>query len=641
MTPQPLRRWLTSLLSVCPRAPHRRTPQRTPGRTPRRRCVLRIEQLEGRLAPATLVSASTVSFKEADGDTVTVKLSQNLLTAANANTAFSFDTGPGGVNGSNATPQQLQEIDLAALTPATGTHLGLTITVAKSATGNGLTDIGFIDAGSESLGAVSIAGDLGRINAGSIQSLTVQSMGDQFTLDSQGGNGSLQSAITGNVGMLTVKGDVDGERIVVAGTLGTVMIGGSLNGDATDLSGNIFSTLGTGMVTIGGSIVGSGGQASGEIATEGTLAGVTVDQSLIGGDGVASGQVFSVGNMGAVTIKGSVTGGTGNYSGAVSVSPDVVSGLNDPNATLAGVTIDGSLTGGGGTQSGQVFANGDITGVVTIQGSIQGGGGADSGEIFTNSSASTLAKGVTVGQSLIGGAGNFSGEIFSSGGILGTVLVKGNIQGGGGTAAGEIGADGTLKTVTVNGSITSGTAPGSGAIQAGLAIGTIMVGSNLTGTASDPVLISAVGPSRPTGLTDVAIQSLTVKGNVAFTNILAGFNLAGTGVNADAQIGTVSVGKNWSASNLIAGVGAGADGLFGTSDDAKLSGTGVEDVGAIVSTIASLTISGTATGAQGSHFGIEAEYIIAAKIDGVTESLSPSANDLIDLDSTLTLQEVA
>jgi hypothetical protein len=625
---QPLRRWFTSI------SPARRNSAR------RRSFGPQLELLEDRFAPATLVNPSTLTFKEADGDTVTVKLSQGLLTSANANTVFAFDTGPGGVNGSNATAQQLQEINLAALTPAAGTHLGLTVTVAKAATGNGLTNIGFIDASGENLGMVTIAGDLGRINAGSIQSLTVQSLGDQFTLNSQGGTGSLKSTITGNLGALSVKGDVDGEQIVVLGTLGAVTIGGSLNGDATDFSGNIFSLGGTGMVNIAGSIVGADGKASAEIATDGTIAGVMIGQSIIGGGGTASGEVFSVGNMGAVTVKGSVTGGAGSFSGSVTVSTDVVSGLNNPNATLAGVTIGGSLNGGGGKQSGQIFANGDFTGGVTIHGSIQGGAGDFSGEVITNSSASTLARGVTVGQSLNGSTGDFSGEIFSSGQILGPVLIKGTIQGGGGTAAGEIGARGVLKNVTVNGSILSGSGTSSGAIQAGLAIGTITVNGDLTGTASNPVLISAVGPARPAGLSDIAIQSLTVKGNVAFTNILAGYNLAGAGVNADAQIGTVAVGKNWTASSLIAGVAAGADGLFGTSDDVKLSGAGVEDVGAIVSTIGSLTITGTVAGAQGSHFGIEAEYIIAAKIGGAAKPLDPAANDLIALASTSTLQEV-
>src|SRR5437588_86904 len=100
MIRESLRRWFTFS------SPARRSTAR------HRRFAPRLELLESRLAPATLVNPTTITFKQTDGDTVTVKISQGLLTAANDNTVFAFDTGPGGVNGSNATPQQLQEINL-------------------------------------------------------------------------------------------------------------------------------------------------------------------------------------------------------------------------------------------------------------------------------------------------------------------------------------------------------------------------------------------------------------------------------------------------------------------------------------------------------------------------------------------------
>jgi len=77
-------------------------------------------------------------------------------------------------------------------------------------------------------------------------------------------------------------------------------------------------------------------------------------------------------------------------------------------------------------------------------------------------------------------------------------------------------------------------------------IGSLTVGS-LVGNATNPAVISAVGPANlaANATTDVAIGSVTVKGNATYGDILAGYNTntdngtmpLGTGVNANAQIG--------------------------------------------------------------------------------------------------------
>src|SRR5437588_12961822 len=69
---------------------------------------LRLEPLEGRDAPATLVSPFRVTYQDADGDHVTVTLSKPLLTPANVNGVFEFDVGA--VDGDNTTRQQLRTI---------------------------------------------------------------------------------------------------------------------------------------------------------------------------------------------------------------------------------------------------------------------------------------------------------------------------------------------------------------------------------------------------------------------------------------------------------------------------------------------------------------------------------------------------
>ena len=84
----------------------------------------------GGSVPATLVNASTLTYQDADGDTVTVKLSKPLLSAGNADNVFGFDTGK--VNGDNSLKQQLQHIDLGSFAAA-GNGTNITITAVRSA----------------------------------------------------------------------------------------------------------------------------------------------------------------------------------------------------------------------------------------------------------------------------------------------------------------------------------------------------------------------------------------------------------------------------------------------------------------------------------------------------------------------------
>lgn len=51
-------------------------------RTSSRRPFLRVEVLESRLAPATLISPTTLTYRDVDGNNVTVHLSKPLLTSA-------------------------------------------------------------------------------------------------------------------------------------------------------------------------------------------------------------------------------------------------------------------------------------------------------------------------------------------------------------------------------------------------------------------------------------------------------------------------------------------------------------------------------------------------------------------------------
>ncbi len=87
----------------------------------RRRSARPVETLESRVLLATLVSANKLTYQDADGDDVEVAFSKPILTPANVNTIFTFNSGT--VNGSNATKQQLLKINLVGAPGARGRRL--------------------------------------------------------------------------------------------------------------------------------------------------------------------------------------------------------------------------------------------------------------------------------------------------------------------------------------------------------------------------------------------------------------------------------------------------------------------------------------------------------------------------------------
>src|SRR5262245_30951417 len=170
----------------------------------RRKFRLELEQLEGRLAPATLVNPNTLTYRDVDGDAVTVTSSNPIFSAGTINNVFHFDTGT--VDGSNLTAQQLQLIDLTGVSAAQGTNLTIKAVRNKATHGNGQVNVGHIDATGIDLGQVQIVGDLGAIDAGDadtstpgLVSLSVRSIGRLGT-STQASGGDLQSDIVGKLG---------------------------------------------------------------------------------------------------------------------------------------------------------------------------------------------------------------------------------------------------------------------------------------------------------------------------------------------------------------------------------------------------------------------------------------------------------
>ncbi len=287
------------------------------------------------LGVAFAVNGKTATFTDVDGDFVTVKTTVGTLGLENFT---GFETG-------TFRKGQLQTLTLGA------GFAGAAITITAkpgSVGGNGFVNIGFIDATSVDLAAVTVAGDLGRIHAGTVggdvkvpalKSLTVQSIGLLGT-STQVSGGTLLSDIQGALGKLTVKGDLRGELSIsnVDGSLGGATIGGSIGG-ATSQAAGIFAAAGIGSVKVGGDI-----RAEGDtyIKTAGPLGTVAIGGSIVGqpnervhiegfGQRVAPTKGVDLG-IKSITVKGSVefttiaAGGVGSNAdasiGSISIGGD-------------------------------------------------------------------------------------------------------------------------------------------------------------------------------------------------------------------------------------------------------------------------------------------------------------------------------
>jgi hypothetical protein len=199
---------------------------------------------------------------------------------------------------------------------------------------------------------------------------------------------------------------------------------------------------------------------------------------------------------------------------------------------------------------------------------------------------------------------------FTVNGALGVLAVGGSVRG-------DVFATGRIGTVIIAGDLRGDA--GSTTLRTGLTMGSVKIGGDFTGAR-----ILATGLAAPlTAAKAVAIKSVTVVGDVVDSRILAGYTLGGP-QNAQVQIGTVKAKGNWVRSDAAAGVTTGADGFFGTLDDAAIAGGG-----AVASRIANIVIGGQAYGTFGGTdaFGFAAQQIGALRLGAVVFPLRKTGSD--------------
>jgi hypothetical protein len=447
----------------------------------------------------------------------------------------------------------------------------------------------------------------------------------------------------GDIGPVSVGRDVRGGTdhrcgyIDSAGKIGAIHIGGSLIGGSGGTCGSIFSLGETGPITIAHDMRGGTNFADGQIFSGAKLLAITIGGSLIGGAGDVSGMIFGAG-IGAVKIAGNVLGGTGPGSALIECP-----------GKLASVTIGGSLLAGPGSNSARIVSDDDM-GPVNIAGDMQGEA------IFSGfiECRGKLAS-VTIGGSLRGGSGRNSGVIFSKNDMgpvkIGLDLVGGSVSG----SSPQLDRSGFIETeagrivsVTIGGSVRAGidnttfgghllrnAAIAAGNDFTGHDIGAITVGDSVVGSVGvtgniTRVAFTARGQAAPTATKDVAIGKLTIGGRAERMSVLAGYASNLNTINGNAQIGTISIGGNLVASNLIAGVRDFNGDGFGNADDIII-GNLPNSIAKIAGTAVGGVVIGTP--ASGDRFAIESHRIGSLTINGFTVpvagsvSLSPLTGD--------------
>lgn len=476
----------------------------------------------------------------------------------------------------DGTRHELIRMDLAG--DATFAGASLTFSAKKTATGgDGRVNIGSLDATGLNLGAVKVGGTLERINAGSNDAVipAVKSL-DVLGFGLAPGANQLGTTIS-----------------TISGNLPLVKIKGDIIGSNLTITGKVGTAI------ISGSLIGSDGPSTGYFCIQGESKSVTVLGSVIGGEGSSSGGLILTGQNNIVKVGGSVVGGSGGFSGRVQV--------NAGGKALTSLAVAGSLVGGDGGTSGTI-AFGKAT-AVTLGGSVVAGDGAGSGNV-----SGTSAVAFKIAGSVIGGGGVNSASV----------------------------APGVVSTFTLGGSVVGGKPASdySGQLHFATAKSVLIKGGVIGQQGSAPALIGFAGKSAPaTAAESVAVASLTIKGSVANAEILFGEGFPGTIDKGNVAAGKISIGGDFLASSITAGIAPGSDGFYGTSDDVVDGNTSIR------SAIASIIIKGRATGtpSDGDQYGIVAEKLGSVMIAGRKLALNASAQDSILVGSyaDLRLRDVA
>ena len=338
--------------------------------------------------------------------------------------------------------------------------------------------------------------------------------------------------VYGNIGTIDVDGTLYSE-IVVRGDLNKLIVDGALGGFlGGDFGGN------RGELDIYGDLNLLKFDATQNMVADILLGGSLAKLTLRGGN--LDGDITSRnGSIGKITVYGgSITGDlTAERIGTIQVITGSITG--DITSTAGSITKvyvkNGDLTGDVTSQNGKINYI-KVTGNVT--GDINGGSGIKKLYVY----------------------GNLSSDV-SSDGSIDYMLVRGDMSG-------QVSAEGEIKKITVNGDISGGVRSGSKIVK--LIAGRLTAGS----------IISSAWD----------INSMTVRGNVTGSMILAGYDVGIDGIfnngddnlnnNGDVHSGNIkklTIRGIMSGSIVAAGIDPGADDNYLTTAD-NVEAAGVSSI---------------------------------------------------------------
>ncbi len=514
-----------------------------------------------------------MTYTDTDGDHVTITFSTPLFGTQTAATdgvlglVFHFDKGAAHIGAANTTddvPQQLQTIDLTNLlgtngNPASGASI--IFSVQKSG-GDGLVNVGAIQASNISLGVVAIPGDLGQIDAGSgnssygVQALYVDTLGK--LINTQSGTPDYESTIAGGLGSFNalsveggylhvVNGYSSSGTSVSSGQIGAVNIAHYLKPRDPAVAGTndgVIQTDGSiGSIHLGSNFVdsqhpelsdglnGGAGTNSGSIIAGTNIGSIVIGGSLRGGTATGSGSVSAGGGIGYVQV-GEVLGsgaGSANIHAVTGISTAVIGTIGSPG--LVGGTGDGSgvISGdggigalyisniqGAGPDSGGVVGKGGL-GAVTVYGSVHGGAGAHSGFIESGGQTGNVVIDGDLAGYLGTSAASHSGILVSSGAI-GDVTVGGTVIGGDGDASGGIfsgtSGSGGIGSVIIKDGLLGGAGTGSGVVSSAAEIASVSISHTAPAGLVPDAIAGGSGASSGTVYATGAIGSVVVSGHL-------------------------------------------------------------------------------------------------------------------------------
>ena len=315
------------------------------------------------VTPTFSTDFKTATFTDVDGDLVTVKTTAGTFDTTNFRVFLEFGAVTGGGRFSMLDLSD-EEFDGA----------NITITANRSVTlgGDGLVNLGFLDATGVDLGVFSLKGDLGRVKLGdgtgaSATSFTVSSMGVYGMSTQVGVPNSTVSHVTGELPLLTISGDVAGITLN-ASSLGTAKITGNVEGATFQIIGEVGSivpgaTSGTykvlGGIKINGDVEHSNLEVGGNVST------LSIDGTV---------RYCYLKSNGFGSIATGATTGSVKINGGISITGSLLNSSIRTDGDLAklgvGRRLDGSTVSARGTDAPADDVAAQTIGAITVGGRV-------------------------------------------------------------------------------------------------------------------------------------------------------------------------------------------------------------------------------------------------------------------------------